>query len=215
MSKPRFPKLRKELNDFLFNEEGSIPRGKIASIGTMALLLTMTNSGSALAKHRSHASHRSHTSHINQASQSEATPSPVPVPDNIGIPFKPDANGLKESGFSAAPARSGYEQAENAFVDSSATDSSGVSARVRAILTVNDSELPGVSLVTSPASPGILPTSPGDLIPGTSQVEFNMETVNHQFNPFIESVEFSEPSVAAGKPVNTGDLPHPPGKPVN
>ena len=55
-----FPKLQKRINDFLLEEEGTIPRSKIITVGTMLLLLSVFFVNDAFAGHRSHSSHRSH-----------------------------------------------------------------------------------------------------------------------------------------------------------
>lgn len=39
MGELRFPTIQKRISDFLYEEEGTIPRSKIITIGTMVLLL--------------------------------------------------------------------------------------------------------------------------------------------------------------------------------
>ena len=224
MKEKPFPKLQKQLSDFLYDEEGSIPRSKIVSVGTMILLLTIFYTDQALARHRSHkshVSHRSHRSHVNgsQNKNSTPTPSPEPVARDVGMPSVPAANGKAGSGFSVVPVK-GEEMnivltrlgEEGSAVPAAA--SSGVSAGIEAAIKANNGELPEITVGSSPASPGTLPDSLGDLLPGLAQVEFNMVTADNQFNPFVKETEFSMPSIPAGKPANTGILPKDTGKPV-
>lgn len=52
------------ISDFLFNEEASIPKGRLMAIGSLMVLLAFALvSEDALADHRSHSSHSSHRSH--------------------------------------------------------------------------------------------------------------------------------------------------------
>ena len=63
-----FPKAKKEIIDFLLNEEGNIPRSKMLMVGTMVLLLGIFYSKEAFARHSSHISHGSHISHASHVS---------------------------------------------------------------------------------------------------------------------------------------------------
>lgn len=58
-----FPKINKTLNSFIEDEEGSIPAGKLLTVGTLIILLGTILSVDAFAKHGSHRSHSSHSSH--------------------------------------------------------------------------------------------------------------------------------------------------------
>ena len=65
------------ISDFLFDEEASIPRGKLLSVGSLMVVLTVTlgiqdasayhssHSNYFYPNHSSHASHASHASHSN------------------------------------------------------------------------------------------------------------------------------------------------------
>lgn len=65
-----FPHIKKAVEDFMFDQEGNIPRNKVLSIGSMLLILGLLLTDDAFAAHRSHSSHRSHTSHSSHSSGS-------------------------------------------------------------------------------------------------------------------------------------------------
>ena len=54
---PIFPKVRKGIEDFLYDEEGNIPRNKLLVLSTMIVLLGILYAEDAFAAHRSHRSH--------------------------------------------------------------------------------------------------------------------------------------------------------------
>ena len=58
-----FPKVKKSITDFLYEEEGNIPRNKLLTLGSMILLLSILYADEAFAGHRSPSSHSSHGSH--------------------------------------------------------------------------------------------------------------------------------------------------------
>ena len=58
-----FPKVKKSITAFLYEEEGNIPRNKLLTLGSMILLLSILYADEAFAGHRSHSSHSSHGSH--------------------------------------------------------------------------------------------------------------------------------------------------------
>ncbi len=68
MAERVFPNVKRAIEDFLFDEEGNIPRSKIISIGTMVMLLSVLYAQVAFAKHGSHSSHGSHGSHGSHSS---------------------------------------------------------------------------------------------------------------------------------------------------
>lgn len=47
-------KIKKKLNDFLYEEEGNISRGKILTVGSLLLVAGMFFAGDIWAAHRSH-----------------------------------------------------------------------------------------------------------------------------------------------------------------
>lgn len=49
-----FPKVKKSITDFLYEEEGNIPRNKLLTLGSMILLLSILYADEAFAGHRSH-----------------------------------------------------------------------------------------------------------------------------------------------------------------
>lgn len=58
-----FPKLKKNIENLIEDEEGNIPGSKLLMLGTMVIILGSIMSIDALAAHSSHVSHSSHTSH--------------------------------------------------------------------------------------------------------------------------------------------------------
>lgn len=64
MADSLFPHIKKAVEDFLIDQEGNIPRGKVLSVGSMLLILSILMADEALAAHGSHKSHSSHTSHL-------------------------------------------------------------------------------------------------------------------------------------------------------
>ena len=99
MGKPTFPKITKQITDFIYEEEGNIPRSKLITLSTMILLLGVVYAQEAFASHQSHSSHSSHSSHTSHVSSSHVshashvssshsshintipTPTPSPTPD--------------------------------------------------------------------------------------------------------------------------------------
>lgn len=57
-----FPKVKRSIENFLYDEEGNIPRSKILTVGTMMMLLGMVYFQDVHAAHSSHSSHSSHQS---------------------------------------------------------------------------------------------------------------------------------------------------------
>ena len=64
----RFPKIKKSIRDFIDDEDGSITRSKLISVGSMVLLMTIFAGIEAYAAHSSHKSHSSHSSHSSSSS---------------------------------------------------------------------------------------------------------------------------------------------------
>ena len=60
MAELSFPHVEQKIEDFLYDEEGNIPVGKVLTIGSMILILGLLMD--AFAAHRSHSSHSSHQS---------------------------------------------------------------------------------------------------------------------------------------------------------
>ena len=235
MSETRFPKIQKHLSDFLYEEEGTIPRSKIITVGTMLLLLTVFFADSAFAKHRSHSSHKSHSSHrshssskhgshsshSNHSNHSNATP--VPVPDNVRLPASPSSNySTSDSGLSAAPAVGGDP---NIILARFGTEDSGVvttpapinaSSGVDAVAVSTGGKIPVISAGNASLSPGEVPATAGVLVPGSAMLEANMETVNNNFNPFIDDANVAAPpSIPASKVLKYGTQPKSNGKIVD
>lgn len=65
-----FPKIQRDISNFLLDQEGNIPRSKILTVGSMMILLSVLLAQDAFAKHTSHSSHRSHSSHSSHSSGS-------------------------------------------------------------------------------------------------------------------------------------------------
>lgn len=62
MSKFEFPHVQKSVDDFLSDEEGNIPMGKVLTIGSMIMILGILFAEDVFAAHSSHRSHSSHSS---------------------------------------------------------------------------------------------------------------------------------------------------------
>ena len=58
-----FPHVKHSVEDFLFDEEGNIPRSKILAVGSMIIVLSLMFAEKSFAAHRSHSTHRTHSSH--------------------------------------------------------------------------------------------------------------------------------------------------------
>ena len=57
-TKAKFPQVKKDIKDFIFNEEGKISKKNIAKLGiSLAVLGMMLQPESAQAQHTSHSSH--------------------------------------------------------------------------------------------------------------------------------------------------------------
>ena len=76
-----FPKIKKSINDFINDEDGSTTRSKLISVGSMVLLMTIFAGIDAYAAHSSHKSHSSHSStsyirgHVSHTSHTSHTSS--------------------------------------------------------------------------------------------------------------------------------------------
>lgn len=70
MSNSAFPHIQKAVTDFMYDQEGNIPRNKIMSIGSMLLIMAFLLGEEAFAAHGSHSSHSSHKSHASHSSGS-------------------------------------------------------------------------------------------------------------------------------------------------
>ena len=68
-----FPHVKKTVEDFLFDEEGNIPRSKILTIGSMMIVLSLLLPENTVSAHRSHSSHRTHSTHSSHRSGGHAT----------------------------------------------------------------------------------------------------------------------------------------------
>lgn len=88
-NEPKFPKIKKKLENFLKDEEGTILRSKAAIVGPVAvgtvLLMSKEMTMTAEANFVSHASHRSHSSgvtgnhvnHVSHVNHSISNPEPT------------------------------------------------------------------------------------------------------------------------------------------
>ena len=63
MKENKFPKIKKSIQDFFEDEDGSITRGKALTIGGMVIVLGLLLADTAYAAHRTHSTHRTHSSH--------------------------------------------------------------------------------------------------------------------------------------------------------
>ena len=60
--------MQRSLNDFIYEEEGNISRGKILTVGSLLLIAGIIFADEVYARHSSHRSHVSHTSHSSHRS---------------------------------------------------------------------------------------------------------------------------------------------------
>ncbi len=65
-----FPEIKKEVKDFLSEEEGNISRSKILTIGSLIVMMSVLLMDEVFAAHSSHSSHSSHGSHSSHSSHS-------------------------------------------------------------------------------------------------------------------------------------------------
>lgn len=63
-----FPTITRNIQDFIEDEEGSIPANGLLMLGAMIIVLGAFAVPDAYAAHRSHSSHKSHSSHSSSAS---------------------------------------------------------------------------------------------------------------------------------------------------
>ena len=54
MDDKKFPKIKKSIEDFIYEEEGNIPRNKVVALGTMILVMSLLMYDEVFAGHRSH-----------------------------------------------------------------------------------------------------------------------------------------------------------------
>lgn len=66
----KFPELGHHIEQFLLEEEGTIPQNKLVAIGAFIMIFGIVLAQDLFASHRSHASHSSHSSHASHASHS-------------------------------------------------------------------------------------------------------------------------------------------------
>lgn len=62
MKEDIFPSIKRPIQDFINDEEATIPRGKLLAVGSLMVVLSVILSVDAAAKHTSHKSHSSHSS---------------------------------------------------------------------------------------------------------------------------------------------------------
>jgi ABC-type Zn2+ transport system substrate-binding protein/surface adhesin len=68
-----FPHVKHAVEDFLFDEEGNIPRNRMLTIGSMMLILSMLLAEPVFAKHRTHYTHRTHSTHSTHSSSTHGS----------------------------------------------------------------------------------------------------------------------------------------------
>lgn len=59
----KFPKIKKSIQDFFDDQDGSITRNKVLMIGGMVMVLSMLIADDVYAAHRTHYTHRTHSTH--------------------------------------------------------------------------------------------------------------------------------------------------------
>lgn len=63
MYEDKFPKIKKSIQDFFDDEDGSITRNKVLMIGGMVIILGVLLGDEVYAAHRTHYTHRTHSTH--------------------------------------------------------------------------------------------------------------------------------------------------------
>lgn len=63
-----FPQIKKDIKDYLTEEEGNISRSKILTIGSLIVMMSVLLMDEVFAGHSSHSSHSSHGSHSSHVS---------------------------------------------------------------------------------------------------------------------------------------------------
>lgn len=198
-----FPRIQKRISDFLYEEEGTIPRSKIITIGTMVMLLSVFFADSAFAGHRSHSSHRSHyshyshsshssgyhgshsshSSHSNHSNHSNATPEPVP---QVFKPSTPSSN-KSINGVSLLPVSTEDPNIILSSMKNSGTAQAastplpvGSTAGIDMTTIVNSGNIPVLDAGKTPINWGKtpVPAPSGDIIAGTSAVNIRAEANN-------------------------------------
>ncbi|MBR2786177.1 MAG: His-Xaa-Ser repeat protein HxsA3 [Clostridia bacterium] len=61
-------KMNKKINDFLYEEEGNISRGKMLTVGSLLIIAGFIFADEVFGAHSSHSSHSSHRSHSSHSS---------------------------------------------------------------------------------------------------------------------------------------------------
>ena len=75
----KFPQIKREIMNFIEDEEGNITRGKMLTVGSLVVLMGLIAGIDAYAKHSSHKSHSSHSStsyhrsHVSHTSHRSST----------------------------------------------------------------------------------------------------------------------------------------------
>lgn len=59
----KFPKIKKSIQDFFDDQDGSITRNNVLMIGGMVMVLSMLLADDVYAAHRTHYTHRTHSTH--------------------------------------------------------------------------------------------------------------------------------------------------------
>ena len=100
-----YPHIKQSLSNFLYDEEGNIPRNKVLTVGAMVIVLSLMMVQDVYASHSSHRSHSSHSSHTSgdtgggHASHASSTTThsnnpvatPVPAPHSNHTNVAPSA----------------------------------------------------------------------------------------------------------------------------
>ena len=73
MSDFLFPHINESIENFLFDEEGNIPRSKILVIGSMLIIMGLLLSEDVYAAHRTHRTHSTHRTHYTHRSGGHMT----------------------------------------------------------------------------------------------------------------------------------------------
>ena len=153
MAESIFPHIKKSIEDFMYDEEGNIPRSKVLSIGSMLLVLGLLLGDDAFAAHRSHSSHSPHSSH-NSGSNSSSHGSHVSHQSHVSHSSAANTHASHSSAISdhashashsnAAPSAAGLE----AIKTPDSTDTLGMTSTV-ALVAANEIPEPTTSVKSS------------------------------------------------------------------
>lgn len=152
MAKINYPKINKNIQDFIYEEEGNISRDKVLFIGSMLIILAAMIPSKAFAGHRSHSSHASHSSHTSSA----------PPPGH--------ASHESHASHASHTSSTGVQDPSLTQRTSDATDSTSISGTHSAVSAQADANTNTVSSTNSSSSTTTTGNETVTQTPGTPQI---------------------------------------------